>query len=177
MISPRKVHTWATRFPSTKLWTAWLEVGRGKRLGEWQIGLSKGIKGTWILLNVPWGTIKKPTHKPDYKLGILQLPMRHFSTPWALHTPSTCGQFLGHIPDGEWTHTERLAGPNLLAMRDHKFKLQCHLWENKREAVSTWPCVLQDENTAYKIKNCVIRRNNKCWASASIEDLRNCQNL
>lgn len=45
--------------------------------------------------------------------------------------------------------------------RDHKIKVQSHLWENKREAVSTEPGVLKDPEQTYKFKNCATKWSKK----------------
>lgn len=59
--------------------------------------------------------------------------------------------------------------------RDHKLELQLHPWESKREAVSTWPGVLQDAEKVYKFKNSATRGSIKCGAGLSIS-LRKPQN-
>lgn len=61
--------------------------------------------------------------------------------------------------------------------RDCKLEPQCHLWEYKREAVSTESGALQDLEEAYKLRNSSTRGNKKQGASISVESLRKPQNL
>lgn len=37
--------------------------------------------------------------------------------------------------------------------RNHKLKLQCHLQEDKREDIHSWPGTLQDQGKTHNLKN------------------------
>lgn len=51
--------------------------------------------------------------------------------------------------------------------KDHKLELKFHLWENKRETVSTWAGMLQDEEKANKLKNSATKGRKKSRTNAS----------
>lgn len=87
----------------------------------------------------------------------------------SVHTPNSGESELQQMSCRKLAH---ICGPG----RDHKLQLQLHPWESKREAVSTWPGVLQDSEKVYKFKNSATRGSIKHSAGLSI-GLRKPQNL
>lgn len=65
-------------------------------------------------------------------------------------------------------NTAQICGPG----RDHKIELSLCLWKSNREAVSRRPCVLQDGEKAFKLKNFAKRGSKEHEAGTSIEGLR-----
>lgn len=61
--------------------------------------------------------------------------------------------------------------------RDHRFQLWHHIWENKREAASTWLGALQPPKRAYRAKISAVRGTKKGEAGIPTEDLREPQNI
>lgn len=52
--------------------------------------------------------------------------------------------------------------------RNHKLELQCHLQENNREAISSWPPVLWDQEETKNLKNSASRGSKKPGTVVSI---------
>ena len=63
----------------SRVWVLNCKAGVGKTLGEWQIGLSKGIKGKWVRLTASWVPPRSPptSHWEHLVLKYPQLLLGH----------------------------------------------------------------------------------------------------
>ena len=169
--------------PHPEYWEVSSMNGGWEEAGEQQRGLSKSIKGTWILLKVSqtpsrsqlmnhWGCLacwfpRMAHRQPHYYTRLtptlwLALCAHSWNCPeWAL-------------ADGWWPPAE--SQPDYAGQEGTTELSFRALWRKWKEAVSTWPDVLHDQKKAYKSKNFATRGSKKREAGISTEGLRKSQN-
>lgn len=73
-------------------------------------------------------------------------------------SPTPCGWFSAHTPDGDSQEAHAESQPASGGRgEEHRLELQRHPGESRREAIGTWPGVMQSPEKAHKRKNSAIR--------------------